>query len=55
MSSYYLRCSKNTESKSPKIVRNKNGRIMLLSRCSVCNSKKLKFLIQQEARGLLSN
>ena len=28
---------------------------MLLSRCSVCDSKKLKFLIEQEARRLLSN
>ena len=28
---------------------------MLLQKCSVCNSKTLKFLIEQEARGLLSN
>ena len=28
---------------------------MLLSTFSVCNSKKLKFLKEQEARGLLSN
>ena len=28
---------------------------MLLSKCSVCNSKKLKFLKEQEARGLLSS
>ena len=28
---------------------------MLLSKCSGCNSKKLKFLREQEARGLLSN
>ena len=36
-------------------VRAKNGRIMLSSRCAVCNSKKLKFLKEQEARGLLNN
>ena len=35
---------KNTESKNPKVVRTKNGRIVLLSKCSVCNSKKSKFL-----------
>ena len=29
-------------------------RIMLLSNCVVCDSKKSKFLIQQEASGLLS-
>ena len=28
---------------------------MLLSRCSVCNSKKSKFIKEQEAKGLLAN
>ena len=28
---------------------------MLLSKYAVCNSKKLKFLKEQEARGTLSN
>ena len=50
-----MECRKNTESKNPKIVRNKNGRIMLLSRCVVRNSKKSKFLKEQEARRILSN
>ena len=27
---------------------------MLLSKCAVCDSKKLKFIKQQEASGLLS-
>ena len=54
MISYCLKCRKNTESKNPKVVRTKNGRIMLLSKCSLCNSEKLKFLKEQEARGLLS-
>ena len=30
---------------------NKNGRIMLLSKCAVCNSKKSKLCKEQEARG----
>ena len=30
MLSYYLKCRKNTESKDPRVVRTKNGRIMLL-------------------------
>ena len=55
MLSYCLKCRKNTESKSPKVVKTKIGRIMPLSKCSVCNSKKSKFLKEQEARGLLSN
>ena len=39
MLSYCLKCRKNTERKNPKP---KNGRLMLLSKCAVCNSKKLK-------------
>ena len=54
MLSYYLKCIKNTEGKNPKVVTTKNKRIMLLSKCSMCNSKKLKFLKKQEAKGLLS-
>ena len=55
MLSYCLKRRKNTESKNPKVVRTKNGRIMLLSKCSVRNSKKSKFLKEQEPRGLLSS
>ena len=55
MLSYCLKCRKNTAGKNLKVVRTKNGRIMLLSRCLVCNSKKSKFLKEQEARGVLSN
>ena len=55
MLSYYLKCRKNTQSKNPEVVKTKNGRVMLLSKCSVCNSKKLKFLKEREARGLLSS
>ena len=35
MPSYCLKCQKKTESKTPKVVRTKNGRIMLLSKCTV--------------------
>ena len=55
MLSYCLRCRKNIESKNPKVVRIKNGRIMLLSKCAVRNSKISRFFKEQEARGLLSN
>ena len=41
---YCLKCRKNTKSKNPKLLRAKNRRIMLLSKCIVCNSKKSKFL-----------
>ena len=37
------------------MVRTKNGRTMLLSKCAVCDSKKFKFINEQEASGLLSS
>ena len=55
MLSYCLKCRKNTESKNPKVARTKNGRIMLLSKRAVCDSRKSKFIKQQEASGLLSS
>ena len=55
MLSNCLNCRKNTESKNPKFVKTKNGRIMLLSKFSVCGSKKSKFIKEQEASKLLSS
>ena len=49
MVSYCLKYSKNTESKNPKVLKTKNGRIMLLSICTMCNNKS-KFLKEQEAK-----
>ena len=52
MLSYWLECKKNTESENPKIVRAKNGRTKLLSKCKVSDSKKVKFIKENEASGL---
>ena len=54
MLSYCLKCRKNTESRNRKVVKTKIRRIMLLSKCEVCDSKKSKFIKKQEACGLLS-
>ena len=43
-----MKCRKNTERKIRKF-----GRIMLLSKYAACDSKKSKFIKQQEAGGLL--
>ena len=45
--------SKNTECIKPKIVKTKHQRIMILSKCVVCDSKKSKLSKQQEASILL--
>ena len=56
MLSYCLgRGRKNKESKNPKVIKTKNRTAIFLSRCSVCNIKKSKFLKKQQAREFLSN
>ena len=56
MLSYCLKCRKNTKSKNSKShKKTKHGRIILLLKCSVCNSKKSKFLKEQETKWLISN
>ena len=55
MLSYCLKCRTNTESKNPKVLKTKNGWIMLLSKCAVCDRKKSKFIKEQETTELLSS
>ena len=50
-----MKCRKNTESKDPNVIKTKNGRMMLLSKLEMCDSKKSKFIKGQEASGLLSS
>ena len=53
--SYCLKCRKNTDSINPKVSKTSNGKTIILSKCDVCDSKKSKFIKEQQARGLLSN
>ena len=55
MLSYCLKCRKNTESINPKVSKTKNGKTVILSKCAICDSKKSKFIKEQQAKGLLSN
>ena len=55
MLSYCLVCKKNTENKDAKMTKTKNNRLMLSSKCIICDNKKSKFMKKQEAKGLLSN
>ena len=41
--------------KNPKVAKTNNRRIMLLSKCPVCDSKKSRFIKEQEASGLFSS
>ena len=53
--SYCLKCRKNADSKNLKVATTKKTKIMLLSKCVVCDSKKSRFIKEQEASGLLSS
>ena len=55
MKLYCLKCRKDTENINPKVSKTSNGRTMLLSKCAICDSKKSRFIKNQEAKGLLSN
>ena len=50
-----MKCRKDTENIDPKMVRTKNNRLVMQSKCSVCGIKKSRFIKEQEAKGLLSN
>ena len=47
---YCLKCRKNTQSKNPEVIKTKNGRIILLSKCSACDGENSKFLKEEEAK-----
>ena len=54
MESYCLKCKKYTENVDPKISGTSNGKTMILSKCSICGSKKSRFINEQEVKGLLN-
>ena len=54
MESYCLKCKKYTKNINPQVSSTSNGKMMILSKCAICGSKKLKFIKKQEAKGLLS-
>ena len=53
MLTYCLEYKKNTENIDAKMTKNKNG--VLSSKCALCDSKKSKFMEEQEAEGSLSS
>ena len=55
MKSYSLKSRKNTENINPKVSKTSNGRTMVLSKGAICESKKSRFIKNQEAKGLLNN
>ena len=54
MESYCLKCRKYTKNINPQVSSKSNGKLMILSKWAICDSKKSKFIKKQEASGLLS-
>ena len=44
MNTYCLSCNKNTRNIDSKVIKTKNNRKIMLSRCYICNNKKSTFL-----------
>ena len=55
MKLYCLKCRKETENINPRVSNTSNGWKTMLSKCTICGSKKSRFIKDQEAKGLLSN
>ena len=55
METYCVWCRKNTENLNSKIFKANNGRLIIQSKCAECGIKKLRFVKEQDAKGLLSN
>ena len=55
MGSYCLKCKKQTKNTDSQVSLTSNSKSMILSKCTIYNSKKSKFINKQEAKGLLSN
>ena len=55
MNTYCLKCKTNTANIDPKMVKTKNNRLLMRSKCSVCGTKKSRFVKEQDAKGLLTN
>ena len=55
MESYCLKCKKHTKNINPQVSSTSNGKLMIISKCAICGSRKSKFIKKQDTKGLLSN
>ena len=55
MLTYCVKCRKHAENLNSKILKTKNGRLIMQSKYADCGIEKSTFVKEQEAKGLLSN
>ena len=51
---FCLVCKKHAKNTNPKIVINRQNRLMMQSNCAICSSKKSRFIKEQQTMGILS-
>ena len=44
MLSYFLKCRKDTENINPRVLKTKNNKTIILSKCAICSNQKSKFI-----------
>ena len=54
MNTSCLSCKKDTRNIDPKVIKPKNSRKMMLSRCSICNNKKSTFTAEPSSSERIS-
>ena len=55
MELYCLKCKKHTKNINPQVSSTSNGKLMILSKCAICDSRKSRFIEKQVAKGILSS
>ena len=55
MELYCLKCKKHTKNMDPQVSSTSNGKLMILSKCAICGSRKSKFIKIQDTQGMLSS
>ena len=52
---YCLKCKRYTKNINPQVFSTSNDKLMILPKCTICGSKKSKFIKKQEAKEILSS
>ena len=55
MQSYCLKCKKYTKNVDPQVCSTTSGKLTILSKCAICDSRKSKFIKKQDAKGIVSS
>ena len=50
MKSYCVKCRKDTKNINPRVSKARNDKTMVLSKCAIWDSKKSRFIKNQEAK-----